>query len=370
MVRSALCPNAAGSAMQDLKRHFDDIASRLAEIETSLAQPGVARDQRQYAELSRAHRDLSEAMAAWSERQRLADALAQAREMLEDPHPEIVEMARAEKDDLEQRLQAADERLRLLLLPRDPNDARNTILEIRAGTGGEEAALFAGDLLRMYSRYAEIAGWRVELLSSSESDLGGFKEVIFMVTGEGVFSRLKYEGGGHRVQRVPTTEAQGRIHTSAVTVAVMPEAEEVDVTIRPADLRIDVFHAGGHGGQSVNTTDSAVRITHLPTGLVVSCQDERSQLKNKMKAMKVLRSRLLQQAGDQAQAEHAALRKNQVGTGDRSDRIRTYNFPQNRLTDHRINLTLYSLDRIMEGDLACVLDPLAAHMQAERLKAL
>jgi peptide chain release factor 1 len=356
--------------MEDLARHFEQIGQRLAEIEGQLSQPDVARDQRRYAELMRSHRDLSEAMNAWNEHRRLLDAHAQTRQMLQDSDPDMAAMAQEELATLGGQVEAAEARLRLLLLPRDPNDERNTILEIRAGTGGEEAALFAGDLLRMYSRYAETVGWRVEILSSSTSDLGGFKEVIFMISGDAVYSRLKYEGGGHRVQRVPATEAQGRIHTSAVTVAVMAEAEDVDVQIRPEDLRIDVFHSGGHGGQSVNTTDSAVRLTHLPTGLVVSCQDERSQLKNKMKAMKVLRSRLLQIANDQAQAEQSAMRKAQVGTGDRSDRVRTYNFPQNRLTDHRINLTLYSLDRIMEGDLAAVLEPLSARMQAERLKAL
>jgi peptide chain release factor 1 len=357
-------------AMDDLKHHFDDMARRLAEIETQLSDPATVRDQRRYADLSRSHRDLAEAMAAWRGRERLVASLTQARAMRGDPDPDIAAMAESELETLEPQLEAADERLRLLLLPRDPNDMKNAILEIRAGTGGEEAALFAGDLLRMYTRYAEIVGWRIELLSASESDLGGYKEVIFLVAGDDVFSRLKYEGGGHRVQRVPVTEAQGRIHTSAVTVAVMAEAEEVEVEIKPKDLKIDVFHAGGHGGQSVNTTDSAVRITHLPTGLVVSCQDERSQLKNKAKGMKVLRARLLQRADEAAAAEQSALRKGQVGTGDRSDRIRTYNFPQNRLTDHRINLTLYNLDRIMEGDLAAILDPLGAHMQAERLKAL
>jgi peptide chain release factor 1 len=356
--------------MEDLARHFQSIGERLAEIEGQLSQPDVARDQRRYAELMRLHRDLSEAMTAWNEHQRLLDAHAQTRQMLQDSDPDMAAMAQEELDALGSQLEAAEQSLKLLLLPRDPNDERNTILEIRAGTGGEEAALFAADLLRMYSRYAETVGWRVEILSASPSDLGGFKEVIFMISGDAVYSRLKYEGGGHRVQRVPATEAQGRIHTSAVTVAVMAEAEDVDVQIRPEDLRIDVFHSGGHGGQSVNTTDSAVRLTHLPTGLVISCQDERSQFKNKMKAMKVLRARLLQLANDQAQAEQSAMRKAQVGTGDRSDRVRTYNFPQNRLTDHRINLTLYCLDRIMEGDLAAVLEPLGSYMQAERLKAL
>jgi peptide chain release factor 1 len=356
--------------MDDLKHHFDDMADRLAEIEGLLSDPATARDQRRYADLSRAHRDLSAAGVAWRARQQLVGARDQARQLLGDPDPDMADMARAELEAIEVQLEEADNNLRLLLLPRDPNDPKNAIVEIRAGTGGEEAALFAGDLLRMYSRYAEIVGWRVELLSASESDLGGFKEVIFLVSGDDVYSRLKYEGGGHRVQRVPATEAQGRIHTSAVTVAVMAEAEEVDVVIKPEDLKIDVFRSGGCGGQSVNTTDSAVRITHLPTGLVVSCQDERSQHKNKAKGLKVLRARLLQRADDRASADQAARRKEQVGTGERSDRIRTYNFPQNRLTDHRINLTLYNLDRVMEGELSSVLDPLIADMQAQRLKSL
>jgi peptide chain release factor 1 len=279
-------------------------------------------------------------------------------------------MARIEAETAAQDLAEAELRLRLLLLPRDPNDAKNIIMEIRAGTGGDEAALFAGDLLRMYSRYAETRGWKIEILSSSDSDLGGFKEVIFSVIGEGAYSQLKFEGGTHRVQRVPVTEAQGRIHTSAVTVAVMPEAEEVDIEIRPEELRFDVFRSSGPGGHSVNTTDSAVRVTHLPTGLVVSCQDEKSQLKNKHKALKVLRARLFDRALTERNAALAATRKAQVGSGDRSERIRTYNFPQNRLTDHRINLTLYSLDKVISGELEGVIGALIETDQAEKLKAL
>lgn len=356
--------------LDQLEHHFRDIAHRVAEIEARLAQPGVAADARKFAELTRTHRELGETLEAWRQYQSLVGALEQARELANDPDPELARMARAEIDELDARLEQAERDVQLMLLPRDPNDRKNAILEIRAGTGGEEAALFAADLMRMYARYCETVGWRIELLSAHESDLGGYKEVIFMVAGEDAFSRLKFEGGGHRVQRVPVTETQGRIHTSAVTVAVMPEAEEVEIDIRPEELRFDVFRSSGPGGQSVNTTDSAVRVTHLPTGLVVTCQDEKSQHKNKAKALKVLRARLLQRASDEAAAQQSALRKAQVGSGDRSDRIRTYNFPQNRLTDHRINLTLYNLDRIMEGELGSVLDPLIAHMQAERLKSL
>jgi len=278
-------------------------------------------------------------------------------------------MANGELPSVRTRKAELEETLKLLLIPRDPNDDRNVIVEIRAGTGGEEASLFAADLFRMYSRYAESRGWRVDVLSSSASGMGGYKEIICSVDGEGAYSRLKFEGGVHRVQRVPATEAQGRIHTSAVTVAVLPEADEVEVEIDDKDLRIDVFRSSGPGGQSVNTTDSAVRVTHLPTGLVVSCQDEKSQHKNKAKALKVLRARLLERAEQEQAASVAANRKAMVGSGDRSERIRTYNFPQNRLTDHRINLTLHSLDRVIEGDLEAVVSPLVTHHQAEALKA-
>ena len=349
-------------------RHAAEIDTRLADVEMQLANPATTHDSRQYADLTRLHRELNEIQAAYRVRNEAADVLRQAREMLADDDPEIQAMAREELAGAEATLASAEHNLRILLLPRDPHDAKNTIMEIRAGTGGDEAALFAGDLFRLYSRHAELRGWRVELISASESDLGGFKEIIFSVIGESVYSYLKYEGGGHRVQRVPATETQGRIHTSAVTVAVMPEAEEVDVLIRNEDIKIDVFRSSGPGGQSVNTTDSAVRITHLPTGLVVSCQDEKSQLKNKAKGMKVLRARLLDLAIQTQNAEVSAQRKAQVGSGDRSQRIRTYNFPQNRLTDHRVNLTLYSLDRIMEGYLDLVTTPLIEHFQTEELK--
>jgi peptide chain release factor 1 len=354
--------------MDSLEQRFADIARRQTELEAQLSDPELVRDQRRYTEVTRTHRELGEILEAFAKRATAQQRLSEVREMLADSDPDMAELAQSELAEAEAAEAQAEVDLTNLLLPRDPNDAKNTILEIRAGTGGDEAGLFAGDLLRMYTRYTELRGWRIELLSASESDLGGFKEVIFQVTGEGAYARLKYEGGTHRVQRVPATEAQGRIHTSAVTIAVMPEAEEVDIEIKQEELRVDVFRSGGPGGQSVNTTDSAVRITHLPTGLVVSCQDEKSQLKNKNKAMKVLRSRLLDQARSQQDAAMAAQRKAQVGSGDRSERIRTYNFPQNRLTDHRINLTLYSLDRIMEGSLDDVIQPLVEHARAIMLR--
>ena len=349
---------------------FNEIKTRQAEIEARLSDPDLVRDPKRFAETTRAHRELSVRIAVFEERERIAHQLDQAREMMKDADPEMAEMARAEAEEAEQALEDAERRLQLLLLPTDPNDPKNVIMEIRAGTGGDEAGLFAGDLLRMYSRYAELRGWRVELMSASASDLGGFKEVIFLVSGEGAYSRLKYEGGGHRVQRVPATEAQGRIHTSAVTVAVMPEAEEVDVALKNEELKFDVYRSSGPGGQSVNTTDSAVRVTHLPTGLVVTCQDEKSQHKNKAKALKVLRSRLFDLATRAQSDQIAAQRKAQVGSGDRSERIRTYNFPQNRLTDHRINLTLYNLEQIMEGELNGVIESLIEHDQAEKLAAI
>ena len=279
------------------------------------------------------------------------------------------ELARGELPELEAELAALDERLKALLLPRDPNDERNTVLEIRAGTGGDEAGLFAAELFRMYTRYAERHGWRVEVLSSSPTGIGGLKEVIALVQGEGAYSRLKFEGGVHRVQRVPVTETQGRIHTSAVTVAVLPEAEDVEIDLPEKDLRIDVFRSSGPGGQSVNTTDSAVRVTHLPTGLVVTCQDEKSQHKNKAKALKILRARLLDRARQDQQATIAANRRAMVGSGDRSEKIRTYNFPQSRITDHRVNLTLHQLDRVLDGDLDPVVDALATKARSDALEA-
>lgn len=346
---------------------LDEVEERFREVESLLADPATMADQKRYLALTREHADLAQVVRVYGEYRRVGEELEGNRELLRDEDADLREMARAEIPELEERQRQLEEELKLLLLPRDPNDDKNVILEIRAGTGGDEAALFAGDLFRMYSRYAEQRGWKVELLSASESDAGGFKEVVAMVSGDRVFSRLKFERGTHRVQRVPETETQGRIHTSACTVAVLPEAEDVDVEINPSNLRIDLFRASGAGGQHVNKTESAVRITHIPTGIVVSCQDEKSQHKNRAKAMKVLQARLFDQIQAEQNARQAADRKSQVGSGDRSERIRTYNFPQGRCTDHRIGLTLYKLDQIMQGDLDEVIDALLTHEQAELL---
>jgi peptide chain release factor 1 len=348
---------------------LEDVDRRYHELETMLSDPEVQGNRKEFVRISREHASLVEVVARYRDWKKLDAEEAELAALLDDADPEMREMVNAELPSVRMRKAELEERLKLLLIPRDPNDERNVILEIRAGTGGEEASLFAADLFRMYSRYADSRGWRVDVLSSSATGLGGYKEIICSVDGEGAYSRLKFEGGVHRVQRVPATEAQGRIHTSAVTVAVMPEADEVEVEIDDKDLRIDVFRSSGPGGQSVNTTDSAVRVTHLPTGLVVSCQDEKSQHKNKAKALKILRARLLERAEQEQAASVAAGRKAMVGSGDRSERIRTYNFPQNRLTDHRINLTLHSLDRVIEGDLEAVVGPLVTQHQAEALKA-
>ncbi|KAB1443644.1 peptide chain release factor 1 [Pseudodesulfovibrio senegalensis] len=347
---------------------LEDIEQSYLDLEKELAAPEIFEDQKRYMKVSKAHADLGEIVAVFREYKKLSQELEDNREMLEDDDADIQAMAKAEIDDIEPRLPELEEQLKLLLLPKDPMDEKNIILEIRAGTGGEEAALFVADLFRMYSRFAESCRWKVEVMNSSETGTGGFKEIIASVSGDKVYSKLKYESGTHRVQRVPATESQGRIHTSAVTVAIMAEAEDVDVDIRNEDLRVDVFRASGPGGQSVNTTDSAVRITHVPTGLVVSCQDEKSQHKNKAKALKVLRSRLLQLEQEKAKAEEDAVRRSQVGSGDRSERIRTYNFPQGRVTDHRINLTLYKLDQVIEGDLGELLNALISHYQSEALQ--
>jgi peptide chain release factor 1 len=343
---------------------------RLDELGALLADPDVIGRRGEFARLSREHAELGPLVAAWQGFRRLADELAQAKLLAEsESDAELRELARDELRALEERRGDTELALKLLLLPKDPNDARNVLLEIRAGTGGDEAALFAGDLYRMYLRYAERQGWRVEVMSASEGAAGGFKEIICAVEGRDVYGRLKYESGVHRVQRVPATEAQGRIHTSAATVAVMPEAEEVDVRIDEKDLRVDVFRSSGAGGQHVNTTDSAVRITHVPTGLVVSCQDEKSQHKNKAKAMKILRSRLLEAETARQREAESAQRKAMVGSGDRSEKIRTYNFPQDRVTDHRIGLTKHNLPGIMDGDLGDVIEALRTFDQAEALKA-
>lgn len=344
------------------------IEEKYNELNSELSDPKVIADQPLFQKLAKAQAALSELVEAFQEYKRVTADIETAVAMMEEESGEDGELLGEELKKLRAEQEGLKNRLKVLLLPKDPNDEKNVIIEIRAGTGGEEAALFAADLFRMYSRFAETRNWRLELLSTSESDLGGFKEIIFSITGDQVYSRMKFESGVHRVQRVPETEAGGRIHTSAATVAVLIEAKEVDVEINPNDLRIDVYHAGGHGGQCVNTTDSAVRITHLPTGLVVTCQDEKSQLKNKDKAMKVLRARLLAKFRNEQQQEMAQTRRDMVGSGDRSERIRTYNFPQNRLTDHRINLTLYHLDSIIEGDLDQVIEPLITADQAERLE--
>jgi len=346
-----------------------EIERRYEELERLVADPAVIANRREFANLARERAQLEETVTTWRERRRLAQDVEEHRELAHGKDAELRELARAELPALETRLEALDASLKQLLLPKDPNDERNTVLEIRAGTGGDEASLFAAELFRMYSRYAERHRWRVEVLSSSPTGLGGFKEVIALVQGRGAFSRLKFEGGVHRVQRVPVTETQGRIHTSAVTVAVLPEAEDVEVDLADKDLRIDVYRSSGPGGQSVNTTDSAVRVTHLPTGLVVTCQDEKSQHKNKAKALKILRARLLERARQEQQSEIAANRKAMVGSGDRSEKIRTYNFPQSRLTDHRINLTVHTLERILDGDLDPIVDALVTRQQAEQLAA-
>ncbi|MGQ9780478.1 MAG: peptide chain release factor 1 [Bacillota bacterium] len=338
------------------------------ELEEKMADPAVLADPEEYRRLARLHASLGEIVENFTALERVQDEIKTVRALLYEKDEDLKTLAQEELRRLEPLKDELLQRLKILLLPKDPRDEKNIILEIRAGTGGEEAALFAADLFRMYAKYAERKGWRLEVMSSSPTELGGFKEIIASIDGDRVYSRLKFESGVHRVQRVPQTEAGGRIHTSAATVAVLPEAEEVEVELDPDDLRIDVFRSQGHGGQSVNTTDSAVRITHLPTGIVVTCQDEKSQLKNKEKALKILRARLLDKYQQEQHREMAEARRSMVKSGDRSERIRTYNFPQNRLTDHRIDLTLYRLDQIMEGDLDEVIEALLASEQAELLR--
>jgi len=345
-----------------------EIEDRFRQLEKELARPEIIRDQKAYQKYSKEHSHLSPIIESFREYNSIQEEIKNNTSLLDDPDQEIRKLARKEIELLKSDLLRVENDLRLLLLPRDPNDEKNIILEIRAGTGGEEAALFAADLLRSYLRYAELKRWKTDILSRNITGIGGLKEIIVLIEGHDVYSRLKFESGVHRVQRVPETEAQGRIHTSAVTVAVLPEAEEVDIEINPDDLRIDTFRSSGHGGQHVNVTDSAVRITHIPTGLVVSCQDEKSQHKNKAKAMKVLRSRLLDIQQEEQQLRISEERKNMVGSGDRSERIRTYNFPQGRVTDHRIGLTLYRLEDILQGQLDMIIDPLITHFQANALK--
>ncbi len=344
------------------------VENRFLELETRLSDPEVVKNRDAYQKYAREHADLGKIVSVFREYRQVLDELDGSMELLRDGDADIREMARDEMESLSAKKAELESDLKKLLMPRDPNDDKNVILEIRAGTGGDEAALFANDLFRMYSRYAENTGWKVEIMTHHPTGGGGLKEIIAMIHGRGAFSRLKYESGIHRVQRVPETETQGRIHTSAVTVAVLPEAEEVELHIDPGELKVDVYRSAGPGGQSVNTTDSAVRITHLPSGLVVTCQDEKSQLKNKNKALKVLRARLMDRMLSEQQEKRSEERKSQIGTGDRSGRIRTYNFPQGRVTDHRIGLTLYKLEAILQGDIDEIVDELVTFYQAQALQ--
>ena len=348
---------------------LDSLEERFEELSRQLADPEVVSDPKKYQKTARARAELEEIVEKYREYKHLNRSVSDTRQLLSDEtDAELIQMAREELESLEDALNVCEQELRLLLLPKDPNDERNVILEIRAGTGGDEATLFAQDVFRMYTRYAEEKRWKTEVLSVTYSSVGGIKELIASISGKRVYSRFRFESGVHRVQRVPATEAQGRTHTSAVTVAILPEVDDVEVQIDPNDLRIDTYCSSGPGGQSVNTTYSAVRITHIPTGEVVTCQDEKSQIKNKAKAMKVLRSRLYEKALSEQQESIAASRRSMVGSGDRSEKIRTYNFPQNRVTDHRINLTLHRLESVMAGDLDEILDALITHYQAEALK--
>jgi peptide chain release factor 1 len=347
---------------------LEGVEQRYIQLEQLLSDPTVIANRDAYQKAVREHSDLGKIVVAFRRYKDVVGRVEDSRQLLNDEDAEIRTLAKDDLAVLTDEKDQLENELKVLLLPKDPNDDKNILLEIRAGTGGEEAALFVGDLFRMYGRFAEECGWKVEILSQHSTGVGGLKEIIAMIQGRGAYSVLKYESGIHRVQRVPVTETQGRVHTSAVTVAVLPEAEEVDVDLQPNDLRIDVYRSGGPGGQSVNTTDSAVRVTHLPSGLVVICQDEKSQLKNKNKALKVLRARLLDMKVQEQENKRAEERKSQVGTGDRSGRIRTYNFPQNRVTDHRIGLTLYKLDSIMQGGIRELIERLTAYFQAQALQ--
>ena len=348
---------------------LQQLEDRFKELEADLADPSIITDQQRFQKTGKQHRDMEPVIERFREYKRVRDGVAEARLMLAEDDADIRAMAQEELSTLEARLPEIEEQLKIMLLPKDPNDDKNVVLEIRAATGGDEASLFAAEVFRMYLRYAELHRWKVEVLSETESSVGGMKDVTALIEGDRVYSSLKYESGVHRVQRVPATETQGRVHTSAITVAVLPEAEEVDVKVEQKDLRIDTFCSSGPGGQSVNTTYSAIRITHLPTNTVVSCQDEKSQIKNREKAMRVLRARLYEVEMEKQHQAQASARKSQVGSGDRSEKIRTYNFPQNRLTDHRIGLTLHQLEYVMEGKLQPIVDALVAHDTAERLKA-
>ncbi len=354
-----------------IQAKLESLCERFDEIEGLLAEPSVQSNQNQFRSLSQEYAQISPLVECYKRYQTALADLASAKEMANDSDPELRELAKEEVNDANRAITELENELQLLLLPKDPNDTRNIFLEVRAGTGGDEAAIFSGDLSRMYQRYAERKGWQTEIISENPGEHGGYKEVIMRVSGRDVYSQLKFESGTHRVQRVPETESQGRVHTSACTVAIMPEVDEVDaIDINPADLKVDTFRSSGAGGQHVNKTESAIRITHIPTGVVVECQDERSQHKNRARAMSLLASRLLAAEQEKHQAEQSAARKLQVGSGDRSERIRTYNYPQGRLTDHRINLTLYKLEDIMEGDLEPVVQPLISEHQAELLTQL
>ncbi len=345
------------------------LEEKYEELTQKMIDPDVLNNPAELHKCAKAQADLEDVVVVYRKYKKVLSELEDSKAMLlEKLDPEMDEMVKAEIKDLNEQKEALEQELTILLLPKDPNDSKNVIMEIRAGTGGDEAALFAADLFRMYTRYAEMRGWKTEVMNTNYTDVGGYKEITFMIEGKGAYSRLKFEGGVHRVQRVPATESSGRIHTSAATVAVLPEAEEVEVDINMNDLRIDVFCASGPGGQCVNTTQSAVRITHIPTGVVVSCQDEKSQLRNKEKALKVLRSRLMEKFQQEAQGDLAAQRKDMVGSGDRSERIRTYNFPQGRVSDHRINLTVHNLDKVLLGNLDEIIDALITTDQAEKLK--
>jgi len=349
---------------------LDFIEEKYEELSKNISDPAIIANQELWRKYCKEHADITPIVNKYREYKKTNETIAEAKQLLNEKlDKDFREMVEMELEESREKLEVIKNELKVLLLPKDPNDEKNVIVEIRGGAGGEEAALFAADLLRMYSRYAERKHWKIEMMNSNATDIGGYKEVVFMIEGQGAYSRLKFESGVHRVQRIPLTESGGRIHTSTVTVAVLPEVEEVEVEINPNDLRIDVFRAGGPGGQCVNTTDSAVRITHFPTGLVVSCQDEKSQHKNKDKAMKILRSRLYELMQSQQNAEIAQARKSQVGTGDRSERIRTYNFPQGRVTDHRIGLTLHKLDAILDGDIDEIIDALITADQSEKLKS-
>jgi peptide chain release factor 1 len=348
---------------------LDQLEARYEDLGLQLSDPKIVNDQENYRKVAKQHRDIEPTVEKFREYRKLRDAVADAKAMLTESDAEMREMVQAELETLEPKLTATEEELKVLLLPKDPNDDKNIVLELRAGTGGDEASLFVAEVFRMYLRFAEQHKWKVEILSQTDSDVGGLKDITAIMEGQGVYAQMKYESGVHRVQRVPATETQGRVHTSAITVAVLPEAEEVDIKIENKDLRIDTFCSSGPGGQSVNTTYSAIRITHLPTNTVVSCQDEKSQIKNREKAMRVLRSRLYEVEAERIHQLQAKERKQQVGSGDRSEKIRTYNFPQNRLTDHRIGLTNHQLAMVMEGMLQPTVDALIAHDTAERLKA-